>query len=231
MPGYYFYDYTYFLVLLGVVLCLTASARVNSVMQKYKKVPNSTGMTGEEAARRILQSEGIGYVRVACLEESEGDHYDPRTQTVSLSYEVFHGTSVTAVAVAAHECGHAIQHAEEYAPLSIRSAIVPVVNIASNISWPLIVLGIILSWNSILIQLGIWAFSFAVLFQLITLPVEFNASSRALAKISQNGLMSAQETVGGRKVLRAAAFTYVAAAVSSILQLLRLVLLFGRRRQ
>ena len=228
--GYYM-DYTYLLVLLGAVLCMIASARVNSVMAKYKKVQNSTGMTGEQAARRILQYEGISYVKVECLEESQGDHYNPRTQTVNLSYEVFHGTSVTAVAVAAHECGHAIQHAQEYAPLSIRSAIVPAVNIASTVSWPLILLGIFLSWNPILIQIGIWAFAFAVLFQLITLPVEFNASSRALAKISQYGLMSAQETGGGRKVLTAAAFTYVAAAAASILQLLRLVLLFGRRRR
>lgn len=230
MPGYYF-DYTYLLVLLGAAICLFASARVKSVMTKYKKVQNSTGMTGEEAARRILQNEGIGYVQVKCLQESEGDHYDPRTRTVNLSYEVFYGSSVTAVAVAAHECGHAIQHAEEYVPLTIRSTIVPAVNIASNISWPLILLGIVLSWNPILIQLGIWAFAFAVLFQFITLPVEFNASNRALTKISENGLMSAWETERGSEVLTAAAFTYVAAAASSILQLLRLFLLFGRRRR
>ena len=227
----YYYDYTYFLVLLGAVICIIASARVNSVMNKYKKVANSTGMTGQQAAYRILQNEGIGYVQIECLQDSSGDHYDPRTQTVRLSYDVFHGTSVTAVAVAAHECGHAIQHAQEYAPLSIRSAMVPVVNIASRLSWPIILLGILLSWNPVLIQIGIWAFALAVLFQLVTLPVEFNASHRALAKIGQYGLMSESDTRGGRKVLTAAAFTYVAAAASSILQLLRLILLSNRRRR
>jgi len=144
---------------------------------------------------------------------------------------VFYGTTVTAVAVAAHECGHAIQHAKSYAPLSIRSAMVPVVNLASNLSMPLILLGVILSWNMTLIQIGIWAFLGAVLFQLVTLPVEFNASSRAVAKISQYGLLSEEENKGCKKVLRAAAFTYVAAAAASILQLLRLVILFGGGRR
>ncbi len=235
MFGYYgfyglYYDATYLLVILGAVICLIASARVNSVMNKYKQVQNSTGMTGAQAAQRILQNEGIGNVRIECLQDSGGDHYDPRTQTVRLSYEVYNGTSVTAVAVAAHECGHAIQHAHSYAPLTIRSSLVPAVNLASTLSWPIILLGILLSWNQILIQIGIWAFALAVLFQLVTLPVEFNASSRALAKIGQYGLMSERETQGGRKVLTAAAFTYVAAAAASILQLLRLLLLFNRRK-
>ncbi len=230
MP-YLFFDYTYFLVLLGVVLCMSASAVVNSVMSKYSRVPNSTGMTGAQAAYRILQNEGIGDVRVECLQESQGDHYDPRTKTVRLSYEVFNGSSVTAVAVAAHECGHAIQHAESYLPLTLRSSMVPAVNIASSLSWPIILLGVVLSWNQVLIQIGIWAFALAVLFQLVTLPVEFNASGRALAKISGYGLMSARETAAGKKVLTAAAFTYVAAAAASILQLLRLFLLFDRRKR
>lgn len=230
MP-YLFIDYTYFLVILGVVLCMLASACVNSVMRKYSKVPNSTGMTGAQAAYQILQNEGIGQVQVECLQESGGDHYDPRTRTVRLSYEVYHSSSVTAVAVAAHECGHAIQHAESYVPLTLRSSMVPVVNIASSLSWPIIVLGVVLSWNQTLIQIGIWAFALAVLFQLVTLPVEFNASHRALAKISQYGLMSGREKEGGKKVLTAAAFTYVAAAASSILQLLRLSMLFGKRER
>ena len=232
MPYYYYaWDPTYFLVLIGMVVCLGASALVNATMKKYGKVRNSTGITGGEAARRILNNEGLYSVQVECLQQDSGDHYDPKAQTVRLSYSNYHSASVTAVSVAAHECGHAIQHDREYAFLNFRTALVPVVNIGSRLGVPLIILGVLLSWNQVLIQIGIWAFAFAVLFQLITLPVEFNASSRALAKISQYGLMSAQETNGGRKVLTAAAFTYVAAAAASILQLLRLVLLFGRRRR
>ena len=188
-------------------------------------------MTGAEAARRILNNEGLYHVQVECLNSDSGDHYDPRTNTVRLSYSNYSQPSVTAVSVAAHECGHAIQHAEGYQPLNFRSALVPVVNIGSRLGIPLIILGVILSWNTILIQIGIWAFSLSVLFQLVTLPVEFNASSRAIAKIDQYGLMSVQETNGSKKVLRAAAMTYVAATASAALQLLRLYLLYGRRRR
>lgn len=226
-------DPTYFLVLIGAALCLGASALVNSTMSKYKKVRNSTGLTGAEAARRILYHEGLQNVQIECLRNNSGDHYDPRTNTVRLSYEVYNNPSVTAVSVAAHECGHAIQHAKGYAPLSLRSSLVPVANLGSTLGIPLILLGVFLSWNQTLIQIGIWAFALAVLFQVITLPVEFNASRRAVAKISQYGLLSAQESAGCRKVLTAAALTYVAAAASSALQLLRLILLFGggsRRR-
>lgn len=231
MPGYYYYyDPTYILVLIGAVICLLASANVNSVMKKYSKVRNSTGLTGGEAARRILNNEGLYHVQVECLNADGGDHYDPRTNTVRLSYSNYNSSSVTAVGVAAHECGHAIQHALGYQPLSIRTAIVPVVNIGSTIGFPLILLGVLLSWNYVLIQIGIWAFSFSVLFQLVTLPVEFNASSRAIAKIDQYGLMSQTENDDCKKVLRAAALTYVAAAASTILQLMRLIMLFGRRR-
>lgn len=148
-----------------------------------------------------------------------------------LSRENYNGATVTAVGVAAHECGHAIQHAKGYAPLNFRSALVPVVNIGSRLGIPIIILGVILSYNNVLIQIGIWAFSLSVLFQLVTLPVEFNASARAVAKIDQYGLVSAEENNGCRKVLRAAAYTYVAAAASSILQLVRLILLFGNRRR
>lgn len=231
MPGYYYYfDPTYVLVIIGVVICLLASANVNSVMKKYSKIGNSTGLTGGEAARRILNNEGLYHVQVECLNADSGDHYDPSTNTVRLSYSNYSGASVTAVGVAAHECGHAIQHAQGYQPLSIRTAIVPAVNIGSKLGFPLIILGVLLSWNYVLIQIGIWAFSLSVLFQLVTLPVEFNASSRAIAKIDQYGLMSQTENEGCKKVLRAAALTYVAAAASSILQLLRLILLYGRRR-
>ncbi len=230
MPGYYYFDPTYVLVLIGVVICLIASANVNSVMKKYSKVGNSTGLTGGEAARRILNNEGLYDVQVECLSEDSGDHYDPRTNTVRLSYSNYSGTSVTAVSVAAHECGHAIQHAQGYQPLNVRTAIVPVVNIGSRLGFPLILLGVLLSWNYVLIQIGIWAFSLSVIFQLVTLPVEFNASSRAIAKVDQYGLLSQTENDGCKKVLRAAALTYVAAAASSALQLLRLILLYGRRR-
>lgn len=230
MPGYYYFDPTYVLVIIGAVICLLASANVNSVMKKYSKVGNSTGISGAEAARRILNNEGLYHVQVECLNADSGDHYDPRTNTVRLSYSNYSGSSVTAVGVAAHECGHAIQHAQGYQPLNFRTAIVPVVNIGSKLGFPLIILGVLLSWNYVLIQIGIWAFSLSVLFQLVTLPVEFNASSRAVAKIDQYGLMSQTENEGCKKVLRAAAMTYVAAAASSILQLLRLFLLYGRRR-
>lgn len=188
-------------------------------------------MTGAEAARRILNSEGLYDVQVECLRQSQGDHYDPRTNTVRLSYENYNSASITSVGVAAHECGHAIQHSEGYAPLSIRAALVPVVNIGSTIGIPLIFLGVLLSWNQTLIQIGIWAFALTVLFQLVTLPVEFNASRRAVAKVDEHGLLTTAENDGCKKVLTAAALTYVAAAASSILQLLRLVLLFGGNRR
>lgn len=230
---FYYWDGTYLLVLIGMALCLGASALVNSTMRKYSKVSNGGGITGAEAARRILNNEGLYNVQIECLSGAGGDHYDPRTNTVRLSYENYNRPSVTAVGVAAHECGHAIQHAKGYAPLNIRSALVPAANIGSSLGLPIIILGVILSWNQTLIQIGIWAFALAVLFQLVTLPVEFNASARAVAKIDQYGLLSAEENKGCRKVLTAAAMTYVAAAASSILQLLRLILLFGgnsRRR-
>ena len=227
----FYWDPTYILVLIGMVICMGASALVNSAMNMYSRVRNDSGITGEEAARRILNSEGLYNVQIECLSSDRGDHYDPRTNTVRLSRSNFTQPSVTAVGVAAHECGHAIQHAKGYAPLNFRSALVPVANIGSHLGLPLILLGVFLSWNQVLIQIGIWAFALAVAFQLVTLPVEFNASGRAVAKIEQYGLLSAEETKGCRKVLTAAAMTYVAAAASAILQLLRLVLLFGGNRR
>lgn len=233
--GYYgmgfFWDPTYILILIGVVISLLASAWVNSSMNKYSKIRNAYNMTGAQAAERILHSEGLYNVRIECLPDNQGDHYDPRTDTVRLSYQNYHNPSVTAVSVAAHECGHAIQHAKGYAPINIRAALVPVVNIGSALSMPLIFLGVLLSWNQVLIQIGIWAFSLTLLFQLVTLPVEFNASRRALAKVEQYGILTQEERTGGKKVLTAAAFTYVAAVAASALQLLRLVLLFGGNRR
>ena len=232
MPMFYYYwDPTYILVLVGLLLSLGASAMVNSSMRKYSNVPNRSGITGGGGARGILNNEGLYNVQIECLRDEKGDHYDPRTNTVRLSYSNYNNASVTAVGVAAHECGHAIQHAKGYAPLNIRSALVPVVNIGSTLSMPLIFLGVILSWNQVLIQIGIWVFALTVLFQLVTLPVEFNASRRAVEKVEQYGLLTAQEKGGCRKVLTAAAMTYVAAAAAAALQLLRLVLLFGNNRR
>lgn len=231
MPFYYYWDPTYFPVLIGMLLCLGASALVNSTMDRYGRERNSTGITGAEAARRILNSDGLYNVQIECLQDNRGDRYDPRTNTVYLSYKNYNQPSVTAVSVAAHECGHAIQHAKGYALLNFRTALVPVANIGSSLGFPIIILGVLLSWNQILIQIGIWAFSLAVLFQLVTLPVEFNASARAVAKIDQYGLLSRTENQDCKKVLTAAALTYVAAAASAVLQMLRLVLLFGGRRR
>ncbi len=225
--GFYF-DYTYILVLIGMVICLLASAGVNSTMKKYHKKHVERGISGVDCARRILDNEGLYDVSVECI--TGGDHYDPSAKVVRLSTENYYGSTVTAVSVAAHECGHAIQHAHGYAPLSIRTSLVPVVNIGSNLGIPIILLGVLLSYNQILIQIGIWAFSLAVLFQLITLPVEFNASTRAVSKLEQFGIVTNEERRGSQKVLRAAAFTYVAAAASAILQLLRLIILFGGGR-
>lgn len=225
----FYWDASYILVIIGMVLCMGASALVHSAMGKYSRVRNSRGITGQEAASRILAGEGLYHVQIECLPSEQGDHYDPRTNTVRLSRSNFHQSTVTAVGVAAHECGHAVQHAKGYSPLRFRSALVPVANIGSRLGLPLILLGVFLSWNRVLIEIGIWAFALAVLFQLVTLPVEFNASSRAVAKIAQYGLLTEEENRGCKKVLRAAALTYVAAAASAILQLFRLVLLFGAR--
>ncbi len=231
--GYYgfYFDWTYLLVLLGAIICMMASVKVNSTMKRYHQERNMAGITGEECARRILNNEGLYNVKVECLSSSSGDHYDPRTNTVRLSKENFNQSTITAVGVAAHECGHAIQHAKGYAPLSFRTALVPVVNIGSSLGLPIILIGVLFSWNQTLIQIGIWAFALSVLFQLVTLPVEFNASGRAVAKLEQFGILTTQENQGCKKVLRAAAYTYVAAAAASILQLLRLILLFGGNRR
>lgn len=235
MPAYYYYDYTlqpsYLLVLAGALLCILTSVWVNSSMKTYHGKINKRGITGAMAAERILQQAGIYDVRVECLSKGSGDHYDPNSKTVRLSYENFNYATITAVAVAAHECGHAKQHNEEYGFLKFRTALVPVANIGSKFGLPLVILGIILSWNEVLIQIGIWAFALAVLFQLVTLPVEFNASSRALESVESLGLLDTTEHAGAKKVLTAAAMTYVAAAMYSVLQLLRFFLLSGGNRR
>lgn len=231
MPGryydYYYYDPTYMLIIISALISLFAQFLVNSRFSKYSRVRSRSGMTGAQAAERILQSQGIYDVAIQRVSGKLTDHYDPRNKTLNLSDAVYASTSVAAVGVAAHECGHAIQHARGYAPLSFRSALVPVANIGSQLSWLFIILGIFFGGSHTLIMIGILMFSAAVLFQLVTLPVEFNASGRALKLLSETGILQKDEVSDTRKVLSAAALTYVAAAATAVLQLLRLLRLFG----
>ena len=232
MP-YFYWDSTYILVVIGAVICMIASARVKSTFNKYSSCRSMSGMTGAQAAERILNAAGIYDVEIRHVSGSLTDHYNPGNKTLNLSDPVYNSTSVAAVGVAAHECGHAIQHQKNYVPLSIRSAIVPVANIGSTLAWPLILIGLFFtrSTGSVLINLGILCFSFAVIFQLVTLPVEFNASRRAMNLLETQGILGQEELKYTGKVLRAAALTYVASAAAAILQLLRLVLLFGGRNR
>lgn len=233
MPFYYYYDPTYSLVLIGLLFCLAASARVRSTYAKYGRVRSRSGLTGREAAERILRSAGIYDVRIEHVSGNLTDHFDPGNRVLRLSDATYQSASVAAVGVAAHECGHAIQHSRGYVPLKLRSAIVPVANFGSAVAWPLILLGLLFNSRSsyLLIQIGILAFSFAVLFQLVTLPVEFNASKRAVQILGESGMLLPDELSMTKKVLRAAALTYVAGAASAILQLLRIILLTGGRRR
>lgn len=228
---YYYMDPTYILVLIGVVICMAASSKMNRTFQKYSRVRSHNGMTGREAAERILHSQGIYDVRVEHVSGNLTDHYDPRTKTLRLSDSVYGSSSVAAISVAAHECGHAIQHYEGYAPLSWRSALVPVANFGSAISWPLILIGIILGGaGNIFTTAGIVLFTAVVAFHLVTLPVEFNASRRGLAILRNSGMLYDSENNVASKVLKAAAMTYVASAATMILQLLRLLILTRGRR-
>lgn len=227
--GYYYFDPTYILVIICAIISMFASARVEAVFNKYSRVLAASGLTGAEAAKRILNAAGIYDVSVEHVSGKLSDHYDPSRKILRLSDSTYNSRSVAAIGVAAHECGHAIQHQQEYAPLTLRSILVPVTNFASKLAIPIIILGCILSYNQTLIQVGIIAFSAAVIFQLVTLPVEFNASSRALDMLEQERILDQYEVPMSRKVLNAAAMTYVAAAASSIIQLIRLILLFGGR--
>lgn len=230
---YSWWDPTYFLVLIGAMICLIASAGVKSTYSKYSRYRSMSNMTGAQAAERILNSAGIYDVSIRHVSGNLTDHYDPRNKTLNLSDSVYGSTSVAAVGVAAHECGHAIQHQKNYAPLTIRGALVPVANFGSTISWPLILIGLFFTSNTgtLLINLGILCFSFAVIFQLVTLPVEVNASRRALKILGNTGILNSEELPMTRKVLKAATLTYVASAAAAILQLLRLVILFGGRNR
>lgn len=229
---YYYYDGTYILVLIGIVLSLLASAKVKSTFARYSRVRSYSGMTGREAAEQILHRNGIYDVQVIHIAGNLTDHYDPRNKTLALSDPVYNSTSVAAIGVAAHECGHAVQHDVGYLPLSIRGALVPVANFGSTLSWPLILIGLFINgqMSAVLINLGILLFTAAVLFQIVTLPVEFNASHRAVKALGTTGMLREDEVKGVRSVLTAAALTYVASAAAMILQLLRLLILTGGRR-
>ena len=230
--GYYYYygfDPLYFLILISVVIAMVAQYKVKSTYSKYSRVRSDLGLTGAQAAQKILNMNGIYDVSIQHIAGDLTDNYNPRNKVLSLSDPVYNSTSIAAIGVAAHECGHAIQHDVGYAPLLIRNTIAPVVNIASSLSWIFIAAGLFFGMSPTLIDVGIIMFSLAVLFELITLPVEFNASGRALTILSDSGMLYPDETAGAKKVLSAAAMTYVASALTAVLQLLRLIMLFGRR--
>ena len=219
-----FYDSTYLLVILAALISMAVSVRMNTIFSKYQTVRSYSGMTGREAAMRIL------HVTVRHVSGKLTDHYDPRTKTVNLSDAVYDSTSVAAIGVAAHECGHAVQHNTDYVPLKVRSAIVPAANLGSQLFWPLFLIGLIFSLP-MLVKAGIWLFVLALAFQVVTLPVEFDASRRALKMLSEGGMVTETEHDGVKKVLWAAAMTYVAAVIGSLLQLLRLLILSGAFRR
>lgn len=226
-----YFDPTYVLVLIGALISMVASINVNSTYRRFSTMMSMRGVRAEEAAQRILHDAGIYDVRIERIRGELTDHYSPSEKVLRLSDAVYGSTSVAAIGVAAHECGHAIQHKVGYVPLSLRSFSVPVANIGSKLSWPLILIGLLIGYTP-LAQIGVILFLAVVLFQLITLPVEFNASHRALQVLKQDSMLSMDELSGARKVLTAAALTYVAALFSTILQLLRLVMIVngGRRR-
>lgn len=234
-----YFDWTYILVIVGALLCTWANSRVSSTYSKYAKVRGRSGMTGAEVADRILRNSGINDVQIQHVSGDLTDHYDPSSKVLRLSDSVYDSRSVAAIGVAAHECGHALQHKEGYGPLKLRSLLVPAANLGSKLGLPLVLLGLALGFGFelpdggyfSLAQIGVWVFSLAVLFQVVTLPVEFNASGRALKMLQNYGIMGDDEIDDCKHVLGAAALTYVAAAASSVLQLLRLVLLSNRRRR
>ncbi len=231
-----FFDWTYVvLVLPCVFLSLWASASVNSTFQKYSAQHSRRGITGAQAAERVLRANGVSGVRVERISGKLTDHYDPRTNVIRLSDSVYDSTSTAAIGVACHEAGHAVQYAQSYGPIKLRAAIIPVTNLGSKLAMPLILVGLLLSAFEGLsfgfVYLGIGCFGLSLLFQLITLPVEFNASRRALSAIESGELLTQEEARGARKTLTAAAMTYVAATATALAQLLRLIVIFGNRRR
>ena len=237
MPYYYYgFDWTYLVLILPcMIFSLIASSRVNSTFKKYSSQYSLRRLTGAEAARRVLAHNGVSGVRIERVAGNLTDHYDPRTNVIRLSDSVYDSTSTAAIGVAAHEAGHAVQYARDYAPIKLRAAIIPLTNFGSKLAMPLILAGILLaafgSFSTILVDLGIAAFGLSFVFQLITLPVEFNASHRAIRAIEDAQLLTVEEQKGARKTLKAAAMTYVAAMAVALAQLLRLIMIFGNRRR
>ena len=227
---YYGFDWTYLLILAAFVFTLIVQGTMRGTFRKYSRIRSGSGMTGAQVAQQILASEGLYGVQVLQVSGDLTDHYDPRNKTVSLSQTVYGNSSLAAQGVAAHECGHAIQDAKGYAPLGIRSALVPAANFGSSAAWPLFFIGLLFQLP-VIMKIGIFLFLFALLFQLVTLPVEFNASHRAMKKLQGMNLMSREELGGARRVLSAAAMTYVAAAATSLMYLLRMLILSGAGRR
>ncbi|MBE6064268.1 zinc metallopeptidase [Clostridium cochlearium] len=223
----FFYDSTMIILIPALIISFIAQIKVNSTFEKYSKIRSQGGYTGEQVARRLLDSHGLFDIPVQLVRGKLTDHYDPVNRVMRLSSDVYYGTSVASIGVAAHETGHAIQHQENYAPLKMRNAIVPLANLGSNLSWILFILGFILKITG-LVKTGIILFSAVVLFQLITLPVEFDASSRAISMLEGTGTLYGEEVIGAKRVLSAAAMTYVAATLTAISQLLRLIVLSRR---
>lgn len=236
MPYFYYYgiDWTYIVLILPcIVFSLFASSRVNSTFKKYSKQFSSRRITGAEAAKRVLFNNGVTNVRVERISGNLTDHFDPKTNVIRLSDSVYDSCSTAAIGVACHEAGHAVQHATDYAPIKLRTAIVPIANIGSRLALPLILIGLLFTtfgqYSQLIVNIGIICFSFSFIFQLVTLPVEFNASNRALHAIADGNLLTDDELKGAKRTLSAAAMTYIAAAAASLAQLLRLILLFGNR--
>lgn len=234
MPYYYGFDWTYLvLVLPCVILSMWASANVNSTFRKYSAQLSSRRITGAQAAQRVLMANGVQGVNIQRISGNLTDHYDPKTNVIRLSDNVFDNTSTAAIGVACHEAGHAVQYAQSYAPIKLRAAVIPVTNLGSRLAMPLILIGLLLSYlgnfSYLLVYAGIACFGLSLVFQLVTLPVEFNASRRAMEAISSGNLLTEEEQKGARKTLTAAALTYVAATATALAQLLRLLVLFGGR--
>lgn len=225
-----YWDSTIIILIPAIIFSIIAQIMVKSAFSKYSKVRNSRGLTGADAAREILDRNGLTNVRIEHISGSLTDHYDPRVNVIRLSDDVYGSATVAAVGVAAHEAGHAVQYAEGYYPIKIRNAIIPVTRFGSSLSTPLVILGLVLSWD-FLITAGILLFCAVVLFQAITLPVEFNASGRALKTLRSSHFLEDDEMKGARSVLTAAAMTYVAAMLSALLSLVRLLVISGRRRR
>lgn len=235
MPYYYYgFDWTYLvLVMPCILIAAIASARVNSTFRRYSKQISARRITGAEAARRVLAANGVYGVQIQQVAGNLTDHFDPKSNVIRLSGDVYGSCSTAAIGVACHEAGHAVQYAQNYFPIKLRAAIIPITNIGSKLAMPLILIGILLgflgNFSYFLVDLGILCFSLSLIFQLITLPVEFNASRRAISTIEEQGLLTFEEQRGAKKTLRAAAMTYVAAVAVSLAQLLRLIILFGGR--